>query len=263
MADKILYYCEDADSQQAIEQLLSGFSSDFESKVAGDVVTALNYFVAERPNAVFIDVVPDDEAARILLRNVRNRPEYTQCVVTVIVDGHRRARGAPFLEQGADMVILKPFPLRFLISQIRSILRLSSRVRPGVKAEAGDYAYDLFLASHRRDRKQLQPLLARLEGLGQTVWSRDSVLLGVDPRAAARSAIESSRHILAVWTEQSVHDEDAMTEAVAGSARLVQVCVGGAHPPMGFGRHQTFQVADMAMLADDAFVEQIEMIVAG
>ena len=96
---------------------------------------------------------------------------------------------------------------------------------------------DIFLSYAREDRGVAASIAEQLEARGRTVWWDWNLIGGQDFRAEIRRNLEQARHVVVLWSRDSVGSHFVIDEArVAKEAgKLIPVSLGPVEPPLGFG----------------------------
>lgn len=102
--------------------------------------------------------------------------------------------------------------------------------------------YDIFLSYATADRQRVRPLAAALKQQGWSVfWDHESVRIGQNWRKIIADALVSSRCVVVVWTEHSIHSNFVIDEASKAKERgvLLPLLWANLKPPHGFRGYQT------------------------
>lgn len=121
------------DEKAIIEQLPSFLKrSGFDVKVAMNGVEALEIYKRYQPDLIVLDVVMPQMDGRAVLRNLRQREDWTPVILlTQVGDSTERAMA---IEEGADDYLNKPYDPFELIARIRAVLRRAKPGRPPLSA---------------------------------------------------------------------------------------------------------------------------------
>ena len=103
----------------------------------------------------------------------------------------------------------------------------------------------VFLSYARQDSARVRPLVAALEGKGQTVWWDERIPGGDQFADAIEQALNSADVIVVLWSATSSRSAWVRDEASTGRdrGRLVPVTLDGSQPPLGFRQFQTIDLS--------------------
>ena len=113
---------------------------------AADGPEAIDVFMRERPDLVFLDVLMPGIDGLEVLRRIRARSAIPVIMLTGRTEEADRVKG---LENGADDYVTKPFSPRELIARVRAVLR-RARPAPNEQLRLADLEMDLVQHKVRR-----------------------------------------------------------------------------------------------------------------
>ena len=165
---------------------------DFETCVALDGRTALEFFSDEKPDLVLLDIMLPGLSGIEVLRRIRKHDEDTPVILVTARDGtDDKVTG---LNLGSDDYITKPFKIEELLARINAVLRRAEKVRRAKEAlenagenPSGDKkngelvlktgAMEFFVADKKIELSKTEYLLLNffMENIG-TVLDRDTLL---------------------------------------------------------------------------------------
>ncbi len=193
-----------AEDERALRTLLRNNLSFAGYRVleAADGEDAVRRIVAERPDAVVLDVGLPGRDGLSVLRELRGRGLGTPVLLlTARAEESDRIAG---LDQGADDYVVKPFSIGELLARIRALLRRTVRAATTPVQRFGDLEIDLDGLWVRRGRRQeslayfeAEILRVLLRRIGDAV-SRRTLLDEVWGREAHPTTRAVDNHILAL-----------------------------------------------------------------
>jgi DNA-binding response OmpR family regulator len=155
-SERILVVEDDRDLCGLLSELLD--VGGYRTATACDATNALDKVLAERPDAIVLDVMLPDRSGFDVCRELKFRRETNLIpilMLTALDDDKARGKG---LRVGADRYLTKPFEPDELLREIRNIVEHRRRM------EAGDVrtAIQFQMHSDGRLREQLNDLLSEL-----------------------------------------------------------------------------------------------------
>ena len=103
----------------------------------------------------------------------------------------------------------------------------------------------IFISYARLDRDYARRLANYLEDAGLSVWWDMSLKPGEVFRDEIERRIGEARHVIVLWSENSVKSHFVLDEAgeAAQQNKLVPIRIDGCKLPLGFGQHHTHTVS--------------------
>ncbi len=100
---------------------------------------------------------------------------------------------------------------------------------------------DIFVSYASGDRQRVEPLASALEAEGYTVWWDRNIQGGAEFSDEIEKALQVSKIVVVVWSEQSLTSHWVKDEAAFARDRgmLLPIRLDDIEPPMGFRQHQT------------------------
>ena len=100
---------------------------------------------------------------------------------------------------------------------------------------------DIFLSYASEDRARIEPLVARLEAEGWSIWWDRALVAGPSFAEKIQEALDGAHCVLIAWSQYSVGSHWCRDEANVGleRGRLVPVVIDDVRPPLGFRSAQT------------------------
>ncbi|MHA3704025.1 response regulator transcription factor [Jatrophihabitans sp. YIM 134969] len=133
--------------RRAVAMNLTG--RGFEVTTAGDGRTALDLVVADRPDAVVLDLgLPDMDGTAVVVAAHRARPDLPIVVLSARSASHDKVQA---LELGAVDYLTKPFDVGELVARLRSALRRSTPAAVSSTHRIGEVTVDVDAHSAVRD----------------------------------------------------------------------------------------------------------------
>jgi hypothetical protein len=105
---------------------------------------------------------------------------------------------------------------------------------------------DIFISYASEDRERLQPYFDLFSRNGWSVWWDQDIPIGKPFDHVIEEAIEKSRCVVVIWSEESVSSDWVRTEAGEGKSRgvLIPVLIDEVEIPLAFRRIETAQLQD-------------------
>ncbi|MEI6757380.1 MAG: TIR domain-containing protein, partial [Chlorobium sp.] len=105
---------------------------------------------------------------------------------------------------------------------------------------------DIFISYAREDKERVRPIVEELEKRGWSVFWDRKIPPGHKWESSIGIALEKSRCVLAVWSEESINSDWVKDEATVAKKRgvLVPVVFDAVDQPMGFRQIQAADLSD-------------------
>ncbi len=118
---------------------------------------------------------------------------------------------------------------------------------------------DVFISYASEDRDRVRPLVARLEGLGYSIWWDDHLRGGSVFSQEIESALEESKVVLVFWTEASARSRWVADEAdlALQHNKLIPIRLDDTPPPIGFRQIQTIDLSRLSGQPADLPIEKL------
>ena len=100
---------------------------------------------------------------------------------------------------------------------------------------------DIFVSYASGDREIVEPLAVALEAEGYSVWWDRNIHGGAEFSGEIEKALQASKIVLVVWSENSLTSHWVKDEAAFARDRsiLLPIRIDDSEPPLGFRQHQT------------------------
>lgn len=123
--------------------------------------------------------------------------------------------------------------------------------------------HDIFVSYAKVDFERVRPIVTKLRAHGWRVWWDDRLEPGDMFHDEILAAIESSRGMLVIWSEQSVKKKWVLEEATAGEGReaFITIRIDDCTPPLGFRSYHAYLVSDgegLDLTALDVVIRRFE-----
>jgi len=104
----------------------------------------------------------------------------------------------------------------------------------------------IYITHSRNDEPTARALEAALEMAGHTVWRHTRTQLGGWRIATAKSHLAEADDVIAIWSKDSIENQDVLDAAHSGLAngRLTSVLAEYVQPPMGMGKAKIIDMTD-------------------
>lgn len=127
--------------------------------------------------------------------------------------------------------------------------------------------YDIFISYSREDRESASNLANCLTQEGFSVWWDRKIPSGKSFEAVIQSAIDQSKCVIVLWSNQSVESDWVKEEASLGKSRntLIPILIDNVSIPLGFGRTHTANLVDWNFQQSDLefkkLIEDIHLMI--
>ena len=187
---------------------------------------------------------------------VRRHEQCDNTIFSLVISGDRRAASEALRTAGLDTVVHRPFVKHDVIEMLRMFNNIAFR-SAGQDIVDDPFELDVYLACRDEDTSLMEPLADALEDCGLEVWLDRPTSQTTSAQRHNKDLINTSRHVIALWNERSIHDEMLGEAAVYGGPRLINIKVAASPLPLGLGRLPCVKATDMWSLSSEALVSAI------